>query len=269
MTSPPLYARAVLIGLGLALPTVSLIVLGSVWLWQQGWLLYWSLGATAVAILIYVLELWIIQRSGLQLRSPDVVSDAGQRSVESEVSEGSQAPDRAQMAREAVERLGTEYPLAKLTSSDAFFRLGRETLETVARVMNREAKNPVWQFTVPEALVVIERASRRLQDFVHASVPFGDQLTVGHLITLYRWRSLATVAERSYDAWRVLRMLNPATALAGELRDRVSSRLISSMRAALVRRLVQAYVREIGAAAIELYGEPAVSHSQQPRKAER
>ena len=38
-------ARVILILLGLLLPTLSLVPFGSIWLWQQGYLIYWAAAA--------------------------------------------------------------------------------------------------------------------------------------------------------------------------------------------------------------------------------
>jgi len=84
-------------------------------------------------------------------------------------------------------------------------------------------------------------------------VPLGDRLTVGQVLAVYRWRSLVNVAEKAYDLWRILRFVNPATAIAGELREKISGQLLDGMRSELSRRLARTYVREVGAAAIDLY----------------
>jgi hypothetical protein len=253
------YVRGTLIAIALTLPTISLVVLGSLWLWQEGWLLQWSVAASAFATLVYGFETWLLRGAarGPAARKVAETSDPYSSAA------GLDDTYRQAAAMKAVEKLGSDFRIDELASAEAFFKLGRETVESVAHSMNPEAKNPVWNFTVPEALVVIERASKRLQVFMHGNVPFGDRLTVGQLIAIYRWRSVVNVAERAYDVWRIIRMFNPANAVAGELRDRVSQRLFASMRAALGRRMVQAYVKEVGLAAIELYSEPM--HAQHLR----
>ena len=37
------YSRAVLLIVALLLPTLSLIPLGGLWLWQQGYIVYWAI----------------------------------------------------------------------------------------------------------------------------------------------------------------------------------------------------------------------------------
>ncbi|WP_411020725.1 hypothetical protein, partial [Salmonella sp. s23851] len=92
--------------------------------------------------------------------------------------------------------------------------------------------------------------SRRLRLLVLERVPFGDRLTVAQALALYRRRGLIDTAERAYDVWRVIRMVNPATAAANEAREQLSRAMMQWGRDAIARRLMQAYVSEIGRAAI-------------------
>jgi ABC-type transport system involved in cytochrome bd biosynthesis fused ATPase/permease subunit len=88
---------------------------------------------------------------------------------------------------------------------------------------------------------------------VRESIPLGDRLTVGQLMTIYRWRSIIGVAESAFDLWRIVRLLNPASALTQEMRENVTRQLYDWGRKELARRLAAAYVREVGRAAIDLY----------------
>ena len=44
--------RGAIITLGLLLPTLTLLPLGSLWLWERGLLLYWALAACAVGFFV-------------------------------------------------------------------------------------------------------------------------------------------------------------------------------------------------------------------------
>jgi uncharacterized protein len=54
--------------------------------------------------------------------------------------------------------------------------------------------------------------------------------------------------------WRVVRLLNPAAAVTQELRERFSRQLYEAGRDNLARHLASAFVKEVGRAAIDLYG---------------
>jgi hypothetical protein len=144
--------------------------------------------------------------------------------------------------------------MGHFASWEAFLGLGKETVEAVARPLHPEVKEPVWQFTLPEALTMIEQVSLRLKPMVVNSIPFGDKLTVGQAIRIYQWRSAIDVAQKGWDIWRMIRLLNPATAVTQEVRERLSRQMYQWGREELAKRLARGYVKEVGRAAIDLYG---------------
>ena len=56
--------RTVLLAVALVLPAASLIPLGSVWLWQNGLILYWAIISCIVVVGIYYLERRLLCPSG-------------------------------------------------------------------------------------------------------------------------------------------------------------------------------------------------------------
>lgn len=243
------YLRGAMAAIAVTLPMLSLSALGILWLWQNSWLLLWSAAATAVAILIYGLEAFLLWRS--RARTPPSATASQEAEVPS--SQPTETPRREREAHEAVEALAAHIDPMVLMSREAILQAGIDTVEAVAHRMHPSEKEPLWKFTVPEALAVVEQVSRQVNKFVVENVPLGERVTVGQLLTLYRWRSLISTAERAYDLWRILRFANPATAVAGELREKVSGQFIEGMRTELMRRLARAYIREVGNAAIDLY----------------
>jgi uncharacterized protein len=238
--------RTVMVVAALFLPVISLIPLGSIWLWQQGYLLYWIGAAFVISSSCFLLESWLVRRA-------NPASPAANASALATGSEASWTP-REQLAWDAVEALATATDPTQLTSREALLDLGVRTIETVARNIHPGDKDPLWRFTVPEALALVERVSRDLRPLVADHIPLGDQLTVGQVMKVYRWRSALDVAEKAYDLWRVVRLLNPVTAVANEARERLTKKLYSGVRDQFARRLTEGYIREIGRAAIDLYG---------------
>ena len=112
----------------------------------------------------------------------------------------------------------------------------------------------MWKFTIPEALALVERVSADLRPFVIDNIPLGDQLTVGQVLKIYGWRSAIGMAEKAYDIWRLIRLVNPVTAAAQEAREQITKHLYANVRDQMARQLAGAYVREVGRAAIDLYG---------------
>jgi predicted GTPase len=107
---------------------------------------------------------------------------------------------------------------------------------------------------VPEALALIERTSDGLREFILSTFPLGDRITVAHLMWVYRWRGAVDLAEKGYSLWRIVRLFNPLTAATQELRERFTRQIYQLGREHIARRLAHAYVREVGRAAIDLYG---------------
>jgi uncharacterized protein len=235
--------RTVLLAVALALPAASLIPLGSVWLWQNGFILYWAAISCIVVAGIYYFE--------RRLLTPPAALPA----LEEDTAVGdTRWSPRQDEAWADVKALAANVDPNRLSSRDAVVSLGLETIEVVAKRLHPERGDPLLQFTVPEALAVIEQASGGLRDFVAGSFPLGDKVTVAQLMWLYRWRGALGLVEKGYDLWRIVRLLNPVSAVTQELRERFTRQIYDAGRDHLARRLARAFVREVGRAAIDLYG---------------
>ena len=228
---------------GLAIPTLSLIPLGSIWLWQHGYLLYWTIGAFCSVLLFVALEWWLLRRSG-----------ALPEGVSVEILDAQDWSDREKQAWSAVDRFADTLQPTSVFGEKALAELAVKTIELVARHIHPGEIHPIWNFTVPEALTMAERVSRRLRPILIENVPLGDQLTVRQLIKLYEWRVAADWAEKAYDIWRIVRLLNPAAAIANEAREQITKRMYVGLRDEFTVRLARFYVFEVARAAIDLYG---------------
>lgn len=230
------YSRALLLVIALLLPTASLIPLGGLWLWQQGYVVYWAIASCIVVFGLYHLEKRLVTGPAPPT-PPTPTADAA----------GDQAWSPLQTAAwDDILALASDVKAERLSSRDAAVSLGLETIETVARRLHPERKDPLLQFTVPEALAVIERASNGLRDFVTKTFPLGDRITVAQLMWVYRWRGALGLVEKGYDLWRIVRLLNPVSAATQELRERFTRQIYEAGREHIARRLARAYVTEIG-----------------------
>jgi predicted GTPase len=240
----PRIPRLVLLAVALVLPAASLIPLGSLWLWERGYILHWALATCVVVAAVY----WLERRLMVPL-PPQALPDEDRE----EPGDAAWSP-RQEEAWGDVARLARGVEPARITSRDAALDLALETIETVARRLHPERKDPLLEFTVPEALAVIERASANLRGFLVGSFPLGDRITVAQLMWLYRWRGALSWVEKGYDLWRIVRLLNPMAAATQELRERFTRQIYEAGREHLARRLARAFVKEVGRAAIDLYG---------------
>ncbi len=248
MTQKPGHSIVTVVALviALAMPALSLIPLGSLWLWQHGLLLHWAIGAVIFVGGAVLAERWFLRRIGV----------AGNGPVES-TSETAPEPGWSpaeETAWKDVQAIAASIDSSRLTSRDAVLTLGLDTISAVARRLHPEVADPVWRFTVPEAFGIIEQVSRRLGTFTRTSIPLSDRMTVAQMLALYRWRGAVGVAERAYDIWRLVRLVNPMTAATQEVRERLSRQMLAWGQAHVTERLARAYVDEVGRAAIDLYG---------------
>lgn len=243
-------AALILIAFGLLVPALSLIPLGSLWLWQNGYLLHWTGFALATVALLYFAQRRLLPSSA----PPAAAMTAEPDTDEDDASLRFGWSPAEEHAWKDVKALARASDPNRITSPESLLKLGQETIETVARRVHADRTDPLWQFTTPEALAIIERVARRLRMFALERVPFGDRLTVAQAIALYRWRDAIDWAERAYDVWRVVRLMNPATAAANEAREQLSKAMMQWGRDAVAGKLTQTYVLEIGRAAIDLYG---------------
>ncbi len=237
------------------IPTLTLIPLGGLYLFEKGYLLWWALGALAV-VAIMVSLIWRVLLSPPAHRAAGNSSSAA-RDERLDVSGAAPDPHWSPLEEEAwtdVRALARSVDLEKLESTEAFLELGRQTVETVAGRLHPGRSQASLQFTLPEALAISEHVSKRLAHFVATHIPLSDTLTIAQIWSVYRWRSAIGIAERAYDVWRVLRLANPATALTHEARERLSRAVLKWGREHVTRRLAEAFVEEVGRAAIDLYG---------------
>ncbi|MGA7325747.1 MAG: GTPase [Rhodomicrobium sp.] len=231
----------------LILPSLTLVPLGGIWLWQKGYVLYWVGGACLFVVIAFLFQLYLFRRLNIRIRGPRPPELPEDRAA-------STWTPREQEAWSAVLEVANTVDLSHFASWQAFLGLGQKTIEAVAKKLHPEVEDPLWQFTVPEALTLVEQVSLRLKPVIAGSIPFGDKLTVGQVIRIYQWRSLIDVAQKGYDVWRIIRMLNPATAATQELRERLSNQMYRWGRDEIAKRLARGYVKEVGRAAIDLYG---------------
>ena len=131
------YVRMAVIAAGLAIPTLSLIPLGTIWLWQKGYLLHWAVGvciATAIA--------WGIQRFLIAEEPEAEPSRADDTTV-------GHTPIEEAAWKEVEAVAGSASPAA-LQSHEAALALGIDVTDRVARIMRPGIADPVWHFTAPE-----------------------------------------------------------------------------------------------------------------------
>lgn len=223
-----------------ALPLLALPVLGIIWLWQEGNMLFW-LGALLLA-----------GASGFALHTL-----ARQREQNLPAQPATAAnphwPAAADSPWQQVDALARRVTIDDYPLSDGarLWQLGRDTLAHVARCYHPEREQPLLEMTLPHALLIIERASRELRQLVTENIPLSHQITLGDVIRAKRWKDTVERYENLYRVGHAL--VDPAGALLREFRRQVSSRILGYGSDKVQTFLLQEYVRKVGYYAIELY----------------
>lgn len=235
--------RIAVIFLGLLLPTLALIPLGSLWLWQHGLLIHWALATLACTLAAYIFERMTLGSE------PPVPTDPELQVTTLRIDSD---PLRKKAAA-AVESLAISTSPEAIASWNDVLNSGLKTVETVAKVYHPDRDDPMLRFTVPEALTLIEQVSGRLRPIFEGIIPLGSRLTVAQFAQIYRWRGIYDAAERAWSIWRIARVFNPATAATYEMRERLSKSILQWVKGSITTRLTRAYIREVGLAAVDLY----------------
>lgn len=223
-----------------ALPVVALLPLGVWWLWENRAAPYWLAALVAWSAAGYGLQLWLRRRDRRLLDGARTGPDP-------------HWPPRSKVAWEAVGAMAggirpEDWPLS---DGPRLAALGRDALETVARLYYPAVERPLLELTVPHGLLIIERACHDLRTEIAHQVPMSHRLTLGDLARAYRWKA---TAERLLDLYRAGRLVvSPVNAVLGEVWERLRRQSYGAAWSELHRWLLQEYVRKVGYYAIELY----------------
>lgn len=248
-------------GLLMLLPTLVLVPMGLVWLWQHGWLLPWLAISAGLAGSGYALARW-------QQRRPQQQTVPGSR-LHTQSYPFDETGPRDLAAWHTVQRLAQQADPTLVTDRQRLLDVAQETIEAVARHYHPGSGQAVWQFTVPEALLLNERLSQRLRQQLLEQVPGVHHIRVGQVRQLWSYRPLATHGRRwlgvASRAWRVARWANPVHAALAEVRDRLLGAAWGQAGEYLRRQGARIWVEEVGRAAIELYsGRLKLAAMEQP-----
>lgn len=250
----------------LSLPFWILLPLGLWWLWQEGWWLYWLVAAAVTPLLAYAWMRWagrtgtpaamVFARGNGTAGSPATGAPSLPWTDGSSTADNTWSP-RDLAAWQEVQEIARRMDPQAITDQDVLLQTAHHTIERVARHYHPEDPDPIWSFTGPELLMLIERVSVRLRWILLDHVPGAHLLEAGHLWRLWEYRPLAEkswrVARRLHQVWRLARFASPVTALLAEARQVVVQSTLNEAGKVLRSEGGRIWVEEVGRAAIELY----------------
>ena len=231
----------------MVLPFLLLIPLGGLWLWQQGWLLFWLLGTALLTgggyLLVHLLQRRLIGSIETPAETAAPVSPP-----EPDWS----AQDLA--AWTEVQQLARDTDKIILGSQTLLLERARLVIEHVARHYYPDHKDPVWNFTLPEALLLSERVSLRLRLVLGEHVPGSSHFQVGQVMRLWHLGSSSQPYYKGAKTlFRLVRAVNPMSAVLAEVRERLLNVAFDRTSDYLQQKGARIWVEEVGRAAIDLY----------------
>lgn len=234
----------------LGLPFVLLILMGFLWLWEHDavlWFLAISLVvSTAVVILRNILRKhWykVVETGNDAFAPPEDVT------VE---------PDPDWLETEKAVFADASQQIAVLTRTPLpWEELPWQALEIVNNIaagLNGKNKGAL-NFTLPEALLLLESTASRYREHLRSRLPFSDQVTLATLYWFWRQRNRANVIwQVAQSSSRLARFaLNPAAGVLRELEQLVSGSSSADMTDSMIGVMQAVLLEEVAYGAIELY----------------
>ncbi|PWE29544.1 GTPase [Pararhodobacter marinus] len=229
----------------LALPLTLSMLLGFLYLHEHGYLLWFALGTALFYAgfrgAVFVAR-WRTRAAGE--RVPREVEGPKPDPEWTEAEKAAFARARARIDR----RLSEPIPWATLPAE------ALSVVEEVATDLS-DGRRSALDFTLPEALMLVDQVALRYRAFLLEHVPYSDKLSVRTMHWLWRKQDAALSAwETGFLAWRGVRLvMNPAVGLLREA-ERVLATGLQDRLTDKFRRDAQAILLEESAqAAIDLY----------------
>ena len=238
----------------LILPLAVSSPLGFLWLYERGLLLYFALGCVVLAGSVWGGKFAMRLRRRKAASNDQAAREEGapDRSLASPPIDPNWT-ERETAAYEAA-RKAVEARLEQPLKWEELPPAALAVIEDVAAHLS-DGKRGALDFTVPEALLLIDRVALRYREFLRANVPFSDQLSVRAIRWLWGRKETARTAWKfGYAAYRGVRVvLNPPVALLRELERAATSGLQDRLTDQLMRDAQVILLEEVAQAAIDLY----------------
>lgn len=132
--------------------------------------------------------------------------------------------------------------------------LALEVVDVVARESGRK-NNGRLDFTVPEALLLIERVASRYRADIRAYVPMADTLSVATVEKVWRHRdTLQKSLQAGHVAWRAARVIKSLpTAILREIESAIAQGHTNAITGEGTSAVQAILLEEVAAAAVDLY----------------
>ncbi|WP_334063335.1 GTPase family protein [Limimaricola cinnabarinus] len=221
--------------------------LGMLWLNERGVLIEYAVVCSLIGVLVYLgmkLPAW------LSKNSDDVEFDADEGQHVEADPDWTEGERRAYAAAQRLINARLRHPMPP----EQMQPFALEVITEVANASGDRGKLPL-EFTIPEALLLIERISSRLRDDLRSYAPISDRISVKTMVWIWenqqRVRKLYGMGRGAYRVFRAFQ--NAPAAAVRELNDLVTSgnsQMLTGEVQAIFQRIL---FEEVAKAATELY----------------
>lgn len=228
--------RETLVTLAWLLPLMLPYGFGLWWLYANGYALHWLGGVLLLSGLLGLLAALGRRRrvKAISVAGADI-----------------DAPGAERRAREGLQALAEEVGAEDVANARAVEALLRRILQVVAEAWNPGRSYAELRFTVPEALALLERLSRRLRVAVREDLPALEHV---QLATALQLHGSLRPARKLWTLYRIGRFaVNPVGSLLLELRRGVMQAMTPVLLDTVKETAAALLVREVGECAILLY----------------
>lgn len=242
-----------------ALPVATVAVFGLIYLWQQNLLLLVVVIWLVISIVAYTALIYVPKLKAGRLPKQDapVLPNVLDSKDIEDIPERLNARGYwSEQDHDIWDRscLSIEARLLEQLDWDAMPDAALKQLALIAEQYHGMSKNAQYQFTVPELLLVLSVTSIRYRQVVIDYLPYVDQISVakvnsifdqkGHFNTGYRWFNRLR---------RTARLINPASAVVGEIRDVITDKIFTQASTALQTDFKRLLLQEVTQVGIDLY----------------
>lgn len=224
------------------LPILVLAGVGLYFVFQHGYLLIFVAVLTVVSLLTKLLLWWVNRKvASVSLSDSDsIVEPSG---------------DWSEREQEIWNRINAKID-QQLQQKDDWNQLQAHAVGIV-RLAADEYECTEWDFSVPASLRMLEEVSRRYRQTLRTHVPFVEAVKVSHLRYAFHNQENIGRVGKTYrvarNLWRGVRLLNPAAAVASEVRDYITGELFAKVSLETQWQLKKVFLQEVLSVAMDLY----------------
>jgi len=223
--------------IALVLPWLAVFLLGFFWLWQQQAMHWWFVAAALLGSPLLL----------LRYRKKRVRRDEAEGSLDLDLEASPEWGCKEEDAWKMVQEIASKtvpFSFAEIKPIEDAIQL---TFGSIAKYYQPNLSRALWQITLPEALLLIERTLNRLRDVVLRYLPGNQYIMISHGIWLRErynshWLVYRPILKGLSQLVRLARIAtDPSSALAAEIGFLVKSNLSDGITTTVIPTATDCY----------------------------